>query len=155
MIRQVERTTPHRQYIASYEDAITRKSANHNPFIEPMIFSGIGSELLGGSHYIQDVVDKFDKIQYHRGMPLPDLRFHPSTLAVGENQLKEINIIQNNISEKVKKPSFYQNNREILQEERNIQEEEPEDNEDGDALNRLFSGGRRRKQKPKTKKNKK
>lgn len=153
MIRQTERTTPHRQYMASYEDAITRKSVNHNPFIEPMIFSGVGSELLGGTHYIQDVVDKFDKIQYHRGMPLPDLRFHPSTLAVGDNQLKDINIM-NNV-----KSNFYKNvdnTRQILQEERNIQEEEPEDNEDGDALNRLFSGGRRgKKQKPKPKKNRK
>lgn len=123
MIRQTERTTPHRQYIASYEDALTRKSAIHNPFVEPMIFSGLGAELLGGSHYIQDTLERFDNVQYHRGMPLPDLRFHPTTLAVGENHLKTIYVTD-------------------TRKERDLPEEEVEDTEDNEALNRLFSGGR-------------
>jgi len=126
MIRQTERTTPHRQYVARYEDSITRNSINHNPFEEPMIFSGLGAELLGGSHYIEETINKFDKIQYHRGMPLPDLRFHPDTLAVGENHLKTIYVPTNK------------------QVSRDIPEEEVEDTEDDDTLNRLFSGGRRR-----------
>jgi hypothetical protein len=127
MQRQTERTTPHRQYIASYEDAVTRRSINHNPFEEPMIFSGLGAELMGGSHYIQETVDKFDKIQYHRGMPLPDLRFHPDTLAVGENHLKTI---------------YVPESRDVRS---RVQEEEVEDTEDNKVLDRLFSGGRRRK----------
>ena len=126
MIRQTERTTPHRQYIASYEDAVTRRSVAHNPFVEPMILSGMGAELLGGSHYIQDTVDKFDKVQYHRGMPLPDLRFHPDTLATGENHLKTIYVPQ------VKDVSS------------RILEEEEEDSADNAVLDRLFSGGRRK-----------
>jgi len=127
MIRQIERTTPHRHYIASYEDAITRKSVAHNPFEEPMIFSGIGAELLGGSHYSQQTVEKiFENREYHRGFPLPDLRFHPDTLAVGENRLKTIYIPS-------KKPV------QIDQ-----QEEEEEDSADNAVLDRLFSGGRRK-----------
>jgi len=126
MIRQTERTTPHRQYIASYEDAITRRSAAHNPFVEPMILSGMGAELLGGSHYMQDTVDKFDKVQYHRGMPLPNLRFHPDTLSVGENHLKTIYVpIVKDVSSR-------------------ILEEEEEDSADNQVLDRLFSGGRRK-----------
>jgi hypothetical protein len=139
MIRQTERTTPHRQYIASYEDAITRKSAIHNPFVEPMIFSGIGSELLGGVHYLQDTVDKFDKISYHRGMPLPDLRFHPSTLAVGENHLKNIYVERDNYLESSDRK------RELFRPQRNLPEEEVEDVDDNAVLNRLFSGGKRKK----------
>jgi hypothetical protein len=127
MIRQTERTTPHRQYIASYEDAVTRKSVAHNPFEEPMIFSGIGAELLGGSHYSQSTVEKiFDNREYHRGFPLPDLRFHPDTLAVGENHLKTI---------------YVPDNRDVRNK---VQEEEVEDTEDNAVLDRLFSGGRRK-----------
>jgi len=122
MIRQTERTTPHRQYIASYEDAITRRSAAHNPFVEPMILSGMGAELLGGSHYMQDTVDKFDKVQYHRGMPLPDLRFHPDTLSIGENHLKTIYVP-------------------IVKDVESIEEEDSADNA---VLDRLFSGGKRK-----------
>jgi hypothetical protein len=139
MIRQTERTTPHRQYIASYEDSITRKSAHHNPFVEPMIFSGIGSELMGGSHYIQTTVEKFDKMQYHRGMPLPDLRFHPDTLAVGENHLKTIYVPSSNKILKTAQRDM-------------VKEEEVEDGEDNEALNRLFSGGRRKPKKNNRKK---
>jgi hypothetical protein len=125
MIRQTERLTPHRHYIASYEDAITRKSVDHNPFEEPMIFSGIGAELMGGVHYNQQVVEKiFDNREYHRGFPLPDLRFHPDTLAVGENHLKTIYVPDNRPARMV--------------------EEEVEDTEDNAVLDRLFSGGRRK-----------
>jgi hypothetical protein len=105
-----------------------------------MIFSGIGAELLGGSHYIDDTIKKFDTIQHHRGMPLPDLRFHPTTLAVGENHLKTI---------------YVPNSNKVLQStQRNqIQEEEVEDNDDNEALDELFSGGRRKaKRNNKTKK---
>ena len=126
MHRQTERTTPHRQYIASYEDAVTRKSINHNPFEEPMIFSGMGAELMGGSHYIDDVMNTFDKVQYKTGMPLPDLRFHPDTLAVGENHLKTI---------------YVPTTRDVSS---RIQEEEVEDTADNQVLERLFSGGRRK-----------
>jgi len=136
MIRQTERTTPHRHYIASYEDAMTRKATNYSPFTEPMIFSGLGAELLGGSHYIEDTARKFDKVHYQTGMPLPNLRFHPDTLAVGENKLKPIYIKKNNFFENARK------DREILKDQRNIQEEEVEDI-DNESLNRLFLGGRR------------
>ena len=128
MIRQTERTTPHRKYIATYEDKITRNSVAHNPFEEPMIFCGIGAELLGGSHYIEETINKFDKREFHRGMPLPDLRFHPDTLAVGENHLKTI---------------YVPKSREVDVRDK-IQEEEIEDTEDNAALNRLFSGGRKK-----------
>jgi hypothetical protein len=91
-----------------------------------MILSGMGAELLGGSHYMQDTVDKFDKVQYHRGMPLPNLRFHPDTLSVGENHLKTIYVpIVKDVSSR-------------------ILEEEEEDSADNQVLDRLFSGGRRK-----------
>jgi hypothetical protein len=143
MIRQTERTTPHRQYIASYEDRITRKSVNHNPFIEPQIFSGIGAELMGGSHYIQSTIEKFDKMSFQKGMPLPDLRFHPDTLAIGENHLKTIY---------TKKKDFFEsaeNDIEVPEEQRDIEGEELESKEDNEELNRLFSGGRRRRKRNK------
>jgi hypothetical protein len=136
MIRQTERTTPHRQYIASYEDSITRKSASHNPFIEPMIFSGLGAEMMGGSHYIQDTVEKFDKMRYQRGMPLPDLRFHPTTLAVGENQLKDIYIQTGNRLENMKKE------KESDRLSRQVEEEELQDES---TLAKLFGGKKKRK----------
>jgi len=129
MIRQIERTTPNRHYIASYEDAITRKSVDHNPFEEPMIFSGIGAELLGGVHYNQMTVEKiFENREYQRGMPLTDLRFHPDTLAVGENRLKTIYVPE-------------------TKDVRSIVQEEVEDKEDNAVLDRLFSGGKRKKKK--------
>jgi hypothetical protein len=94
MHQALERTLKHRQHIAELEKGIVKKGIN-KPFEQPILFSGLKGQLMGGSiekefhpnNYITNTIDYYHS--HPKKIPLPDLTFRPDTLAIGS--LKGVN----------------------------------------------------------------
>jgi hypothetical protein len=86
MQKALERSVPHRRHIAELSSEINYDYIN-KPTHEPIHFGGLKKELIYGSglvkqsNYQADVIRDFS---VKNNMPVPDMSFHPDTLAVGK-----------------------------------------------------------------------